>query len=393
MRFYPAPTGQKTLLAGLLVLLLSACVQQPFSSSGVSGMAPLQLDGQDWSAKDAAATAPTPDMLALNDEMRDFVARYAHGRSHYQRLQGLHASLRGSAMLGVEYDPGADGTAQEVFQRGTANCLSYAHLFVAMARHAGLNAKYQSVSLRPEWSRHGERVALRQHVNVIVSLPNNGRYMVDIDPIARHRVADAHVLKDSEAFALYHSNEAMDALLQKDYRSAYAQAARSIELAANIDYLWVNVGAIYRKAGQSEAARQSYFTALAINPDSRSAMNNLAVTFDAEDDVEAANYWIDQIADHRRNNPYHHIWLGEQDLEQGDIHGAIEHYKQAIELKDNDSEFYFRLARVYRDLNDYGRSIEYAERAIEYSRLVTERARYQAFLQGLFEPAVATRDD
>ena len=393
MWFNSAHTGAKTILAGLLAGLLCACAQHPLSTPGLSRMAPLQHGDEPLAAESAAASVETPDMLALNDEMREFVDRYAAGGSRYQRLLSLHSSLRSRAMLGIEYDPGAGGSARQVFQRGSANCLSYAHLFVSMARYAGLDARYLSLSLRPEWSRHGDRVALRQHVNVMVDLANGARYMVDIDPIARERVAEADVLKDREALALHHANEAMDALLAKDYRSAYSRAARSIDLAGDIDYLWVNLGAIYRKAGQNEAARQSYLTALGLNPDSRSAMNNLAVVYDAEGDVERSNYWIAQVVDHRRKNPYYHIWLGEQALVEGNVGGAINHYEQAIVLKSTDSEFYFRLARVYRDLNEYPRSIEYVERAIEFSRLVGERERYQAFLKDLLAPTIATRGD
>ena len=85
----------------------------------------------------------------------------------------------------MRYDMSADGTAAEAFASGRANCLSYAHLFVALARYAGLDANYQSLTLRPEWSRHGDRVALRQHVNVRVDLRGGEQYMVDIDPVSR----------------------------------------------------------------------------------------------------------------------------------------------------------------------------------------------------------------
>ena len=85
----------------------------------------------------------TPDLLELDDNRRAFVERYTGDVSGERaRLMTLHRAIKGSATLGVRYDPDADGTARDAFHRGTANCLSYASLFVALAREAGLDAGY-----------------------------------------------------------------------------------------------------------------------------------------------------------------------------------------------------------------------------------------------------------
>ena len=135
-------------------------------------------DHSTLSANAALDTTETPELLALDEDMRAFVDQYVTcqpGLPAPAPRKPCTAACAARPFIGIDYDPSADGTAAEAFHsefRGKGRCLTYAHLFIAMARHAGLDARYLSVSLRPEWSRHGEQVALRKHVNVVVRLRN-----------------------------------------------------------------------------------------------------------------------------------------------------------------------------------------------------------------------------
>ncbi len=377
------------LFASLLLGCLCACANQYRPGFGVEDLPPIEVGEVAIDAADALARTETPALLALDDDMRAFVDQYVTG-SQRQRLQSLHRSLRSEAMVGIDYDPAADGTAAEVFHSGAANCLSYAHLFIAMARYARLDARYLSVSLRPEWARHGEQVALRKHVNVVVRLRNGEEYVVDIDPVARERVASARVLKDREAMALYHSNRAMEALFLQDRAQAYSEAVRALSLGGKIDYLWVNLGAIYRGAGEDAAAETMYRRALALNPDSPTAMNNLAVLYHNRGELEESRRWEDRVRTRRYSNPFYHYYLGELAEAEGDQERALEHYLEAIDLQETEAEFYFRVARLYLAMQRPDDSRSYARKAVQHSRLVGERKAYTLFLQQLERGGVAT---
>ncbi len=376
-------------LPGLVVVLLSACAHQGPGALPVADIPPIVIDDGQLAPQTALATTDTPPLLELDAEMRAFVDRYVKGNQR-QRLQTLHRSLRSSAFVGIDYDPSADGTAAEVYHSGVANCLSYAHLFVAMARYAGLDARYLSVSLRPEWSRRGDQVALRKHVNVVVQLRNGEEYVVDIDPVPRERVASARVLRDKEAFALYHGNRAMQALFLQDRAGAYAEAVRALSLGGRIDYLWVNLGAIFRGAGQDEAAEAMYRRALALNPDSSTAMNNLAILYESRGQLEESRRWEERVRKHRKSNPFYHYYLGELAEAEGDSERALSHYLDAIDLQSTEAEFYFRVARLYRSMQRPLESRSYAEQAVLHSRLAGERKQYQLFLEQLTREGVVT---
>ena len=264
------PGRARVAVALALVGLLCACAAAPRLAT--RDIPPLQLDEQVIHPYEVQHLVYSPDLLALDDEMRDFVARYTGGINNKRlRLMALHRAVKGSGTLDLRYDPFAEGTAEQTYYRGTANCLSYANLFVAMAREAGLDARYQWLEVRPQWSRLGERVAVRLHVNVQVKLRNGEEYMADIDPLQSRDITGSRVISDDEALALFHSNIAMDALADKDLATAWLQAVRAVQLSPDTAHLWVNLGAVYRHAGQHREAEGAYLQALQLDRGERSA--------------------------------------------------------------------------------------------------------------------------
>lgn len=386
-RFAVRFTGhcRRLLLASLAPLLLSACAANPLlTARHVATLSPLDLPDRTITPAEAKILAPTPDLLALTDEMREFVARYAGDvSSPRQRLHVLHRAITGPATLGVEYAPFASGTAAEVFNRGTANCLSYASLFVALGREAGLDAEYQWLEVKPQWTRQGERVMVRLHVNVAVSLRGRQQYMVDIDPLQSRDIAGSRLISDRDAQALYHSNIAMEALAKEALAEAWVNAVRALQISPDIAHLWVNLGAVYRHAGQHRDAEASYLQALEIDQWDRSAMNNLAVLYHIEGDEEQMAYWERRVERYRQSNPFYYAWLGDKAGEADDWSGAARHYKTALEMRPGDSSLLFALGLIHSRLGENDVAFDYIQQAIDAAKIYSDKKAYQQQLEAL----------
>lgn len=376
----------------LLPFLLTACSSSPLlSAHKVATLPPLQLDGYTVRAADVPALVSTPDLLAVDDDMRAFVERYTGDIRHpRQRLRMLHSAITGPATLGVEYEPFASGSAADVFRSGQANCLSYASLFVALAREAGLDAQYQWLEVKPQWTRQGERVMVRLHVNVAVQLRGREQFMVDIDPLQSRDIASSKLITDRDAQALYHSNIAMEALAEEKLELAWANGVRALQLSPNVAHLWVNIGAIYRLAGQHRAAEASYLHALAIDPWDRSAMNNLAVLFHIEGNQEQLAYWEGRVARYREANPYYHAWLGDKAGESEDWPEAARFYEKALTIRPEDSGLLYALGVIHTRLGQTGIAADYIQQAIENATLYSDIKAYQQKLQSLQQDSVSS---
>ena len=91
-----------------------------------------------------------PDELVypdeLTDEMRAWVRQVvpAAGGNTLQ-VRRLLRSLEDVKGLGLTYEVGYTGTAQEVFETRKFNCLSFTHTFVGMAREFGASVYYLQV--------------------------------------------------------------------------------------------------------------------------------------------------------------------------------------------------------------------------------------------------------
>jgi len=369
------------LLLAFILPLVAGCAVKPDAADRVAALPPLQLEGELLAVSEVEQRVPTPDLLALNDEMKAFVARYTEDiRQEQQRLVNLHRAIRGSATLGVSYDAQAGGTAADVFYRGTANCLSYASLFVAMAREAGLDASYQWLEIRPQWTRSGERILVRLHVNVDVDVRHGQRFMADIDPLAPGDVAGSRLLGDIDAQALHHSNIAMQALAVNDLRSAWLHGVRALQWSPDLAHLWVNLGVIYRVAGQPAAAESSYLYALQLDGREYSAMNNLVILYGMQGRPLDQARWEARVASHRVDNPYYHAWLGEQAFESQDLQRALASYERAVALSPQDSRLLYSLGLVHWELGESALASAYVEQAIEAATLYSEITAYRVQL-------------
>ncbi len=363
---------------------LVACSALSGNSILQPDFAPLQHSGTTLALADVLDLVPTADLLALDEEMKAFVARYASNiGSKRQRLNQLHRSIKGAGLLNIKYDPGAEGTAIEAFHRGSVNCLSYANMMVAMAREAGLDARYQWVDVRPHWSRMGARLAVRLHVNVLVKIRNGEQFMADIDPLQMRDITRTRVISDKDAKALYHSNIAMTALADGQFDTAWAHAVRALQINPKMPHLWVNLGAVYRATGQHAQAEENYLHALKLDSSDRSAMNNLIVLYGLEGREEEQKHWQQQITRYQKSNPYFHAWKGDKAGEKGDWARALRYYQRAVVLNPLDSRLLYSTGIIHAKLDEIEEATRLITLAIEHATLRAEVEDYEFFLRQL----------
>ena len=373
-----------------LALLATGCASPVEWTFKRAQIPPLTVDDRVYTVEEAVA-APRPDVLAVDDAMRGFVER--HTGNHYgarNKLQALHRAVTTSEGLDVRYDAFADGDALETFERGTANCLSYAHLFIALARETGLDARYQWMEVRPEWHRIGERVAVRLHVNVQVKTPHDGiEYMIDIDPLRRSEVAGTRLMSDEEGLALHYNNLAMMALSEDRPGEAWLEVVRGIRVAPSLSQLWVNLGAIYRYQGQIEDAEEAYLRALDINGGDRSAINNLVVLYEQEGRWEEQALWLDRLKRYRDRNPYYHASLGDLAMQEEDWETAYKHYRKARRMQPEDGFLIYSLGLAEHRRGNLKSAERLLAQAVDRASFPREREHYQLSLRSIREEQAA----
>ena len=251
-----------------------------------------------------------------------------------------------SGVLGFEYDGTHTKTASEAFKSRLGNCVAFSNLMIALARRAGLDAHYQEVYIRPQWSAfEDDTVLLFKHVNVVIE-SRNMSWVVDVSRLDILPTDRRRIIEDSYAKALYLNNIAVDALLESDLPTAYAYMRRAIDTDASVTDPWVNLGVIYSRNNQLDDAEFAFNRALQIDPNEHSATSNLYELYIEQEKYESAAALESRVERYRRNNPYYLLRLSDEALEQEQYKESISLLRKAIQKKDNDHKLHFALAKT-----------------------------------------------
>lgn len=305
------------------------------------------------------------DVLAVSPAMEAFLDRYIlKYDDKHTRLYLLAGSVTGGGILGFDYDESLTLTASEAFQRRAGNCIGFANMMVAMARRAGLKAKYQEVLRRPVWSSQDDTVLLIKHINVIIESPRY-TYVLDVSGLEADPSMRRRTVQDSYAKALYLNNLGAEALLNDELPTAHAYLGRAINVEPTLTDPWVNMGVVFGRNEQLEDAVTVYSQALAIDGSSHSALSNLYEVYLEQDDLESAEMLQAKVDRYRQNNPYHLLGLSEEALEQARFEDSLRFLKKAIRKKNNDHLLHFAMAKTQYLSGEYAEAEDSLSRARE----------------------------
>jgi Flp pilus assembly protein TadD len=309
--------------------------------------------------KDAAIIAQQADafperkILAINDEIIDYLNTHVTDRSSdrvvVERLRELLFDLD---YLNIHYEDERTRTAIEAFESRRGNCLSVVNLYIAMARYLNVDAKYQTVRVRPRWDRRGEVLVLSQHINATGRLGQRVQYVVDFAPEIVVQQLTSSTITDTQARALYFNNLGVEELIIGNLEQAIVYLRNSLWIDKELSIAWSNLGATFNRSGDENLAEYAYKKAFSIDDSNATSISNLVKLYKGKGDFERVERYAKAIEKFNNRNPYFHFAQGQIAFAEGDFEVAKEHFKQAISRKDVEPEFYLALANTYKEIGD-----------------------------------------
>ncbi len=369
------------------VLLLSACTQQ--SSYSVQAEASLPLYDEVFPAFELQTIESEESIFALDDSARDFVHQSLAGVTDpYDQMETLAHRIFDHAEFNLLYMADANTTATQTFHNRAANCLSMSIMTYAMAKEAGFQVRFKDIQIPEYWSRRDGHNVLNDHVNLVLfpaARPEmmrilNAGLAVDFDPQPTRNAFPNTVISKPRVVAMFYNNKGADALLAGNNSGAYAYLRAAINTDPSFDSAWVNLGLLYRRAGEYRHAEAAYQEALTLSPNNLAGWENLATLYRHEgrdDDAATISARVDR---ERSNNPYYHFILGEQAFDAGDHEAALAHYQKALSLDRSKHEIYFGLAKASLALGDIEGGARFIAAAKSRSRSHQDQERYQGKL-------------
>jgi Flp pilus assembly protein TadD len=293
------------------------------------------------------------DPLFLSNELKEQLDSYiGYVRDDRKRVELLQDFLYDEANLGIIYSAEKTHTAMELYNARSGNCLSAMNLYVAMARHLGIEARFQRVDVQPSWDKRGGLLVLSQHINATGRFDQTIRYVADFTPEIALQQLTSKVISDTQARALYFNNLGVEALVAHNYEGAIAYFKNALFLDPENAIAWNNVGAAFNRIGDLALAQYSYRTAFELDGSSATAIANLAKFYHAQGDTRRARAYELAIERFNAMNPYYHYAQGHVAYGEGDLALARKAFERALALKEEEPDFYVALGRIYFEQGD-----------------------------------------
>jgi Tfp pilus assembly protein PilF len=338
------------ILALVAALALTACATQAPDTRNNAVLHQKIHTTVPASWRDATETVDDISPLAMTPEMREFAHAAIKGiTDRKKQMIALTRAIIHDSGLGLTLVPEATYTASEVFKSGTGNCIGFSNLLIAAARELGLSAQYELVSHWPDWDKVGNVVVSSQHIRVVSRIAGR-RVVFDYYPDPIEPRFSARPLSDDDALAHHLNNLAMSAMNRGDDANAFALMSKAIESSPATAFIWSNLGILLSRHDLDSLAEAALREALLIEPEGLGALSNLQRLYVRQGRHEEARRLDSQVRKYRMRNPYYHAWLGQRAYEQGNFQQAVEHFKNAIRRKKNESNFYVQLSRSYDQL-------------------------------------------
>ncbi len=315
------------------------------------------------------------DPLAMTEEMRTFFEEKVDRRAPpRQRVQLILSALFDEDGVAFTYR-NETRSAAETYARRSGDCLSFTNLFIAVARHFDLPARYREVDIAPNWSQRGSIVVFNRHLNSMVGAGSRG-YVIDLIPQINRIEVAGRIITDERGFAHYYNNKGAESLAEEDLVLARSYFEKALRYDPEASFIWANLGVVQTHQGNLEEAEESYRRAIKLNKHDMVALTNLVRLLEKEGRREEVPRLQERIKDFRNKNPYYHYSLGEEAFDLGLFDESLHHYKAALRRKSDEPLFHHSMAKAYSQLGDVKKAIEHLKKARKYSPDPAGRARF-----------------
>ena len=283
---------------------------------------------------------PTKVVLPFRatDEMKRWLAKQVPRSTRNEtQLSWLLQAVLNRTEAPLTYVAGHTGTATEVFASGTANCLGFSQLFVALARELDLPVYLLRVSDLQSFEREGDLIVASAHITAAFGTPDKRRILDFAQrPVRAYRWVDE--ISDLTAVALYYSNRGAEELRDGRAESGLDLLQIAVRLDPELAEAWINLGVAERRLGDLSSAEAAYRKALEIDPSTVTAYQNLSALLrmlGREQEAEALLGLMDRSGN---RNPFSYLALGDLSLRLGRIEEAGRFYRRAVRLDPNLAE-------------------------------------------------------
>ena len=380
----------KTIILLFSWLSISACSHQKYIET-TQIVPPLELlQDQNFKGFEAVNIESEQEVFRIDSEMREMVRKkLVPIKGSRERTKKLIEHLFANDNIDLAYQSGANLTATQAYHSQQANCLSLTIMAYALANAANLDIEFQRVEIPEYWVRYGQYNLLTGHVNLLIKgtkskdntvIWNRNSLTIDFDPYVNKSAFPTQKVSKALILSMFYTNKGAVAMIDGDYKEAYAYFRRAIDVEPKFVSAWSNLGILYRKKGDLVLSERAYQFALALEPNNLMVLDNMVLLMKKKGLIEQAKLLEAKIHAQRIKNPYYHALLANEAHYAGHYNEALKHIKKAIELDENVHEFYYSIAKIYYAQGHSIQALRAMKKAIRLNKTNSTERQYVAKL-------------
>lgn len=301
-------------------------------------------------ASATTSNIPAPS-LELTPEMRQFLQEQKVSINQpplvkMQRiLDGLYATDQGFTYSAHETLP-----ASEAFEKKRGNCVSFAMLFVALAREVGLDARFNQIDYSPVWEEIGGILVETSHINAIVYVGGSQYVIEGIPEYAEVASRSRNPISDERVFSHYYNNSGLIALAEEKWENAKKLIEQAISIDSSNGTAWQNLGLYSFQQGDRTSGENALLEASKRSNQSASVCYLLSQYYEKTGDSTKAERFAKLGAKRSKKNPFFHYKKSQDALHAGDLKKSIKHMEKALDLLPQYTKFQLELANLKESL-------------------------------------------
>lgn len=300
----------------------------------------------------------------VNEEIRSVAQKVTKGLfTDKEKLYALLHMILNKKEIDLQYDQYRTFTANESYQKGRGNCLSFTNLLIGMARSVGIDAFYVEVTEVNEYDFSDGLVVNQRHICAGIESSQKIEF-VDFLRDAK-KYFSFRKIDDLEAIANYYNNIGYDFLKEGKTEEAIKSFKMAIALFPNFTWAYNNLGVALSRKLDLQGAIKSYEIAMLLDPSYEAPYGNIANIYLKMGEQEKAEEFLDNLKKVKSRNPYHYISRGLLLKDKGEYEKALKEMKKAISLDRKNVEARVEIAKLYINAGEISRAKFHLKKALK----------------------------
>ena len=325
---------------------------------------------------------PAVPSLEITGEMEVFLQAQdiSPSSTDARKIEALLYGLFGSNWKDFTYVPSLTLSPAEAFNTRKGNCLSFAMLFVTLARALGMEAVFNEIDQSPSWSVEGGVVVEAGHINIMVESGGH-RNIVEWDD-AYKDIANLvlHPVSDERAISHYFNNLGIQALTENNLPLAKTLFEKALEIDSTNADAWQNYGVYWMRAHVPEKAEEAFLEGTKVCGKRSSLYFLLANFYKDQGDTRLSRTYLKKAERYAKNNPFYHFNKATEAKKEQDYSKAANSLRKAIKRLPEYHLFHYELAECYDNMGDRDAWQKEMELAIRYVEDPERQRIYQSEL-------------